>query len=102
MVIQTFLGLIVDTEPQQRTMLRLSLEPDPSLRGELPLRPGRTIGWITEALAPLRNPMSAAKLKRLAAAIRSTACIKTLVCLTCLARLWSASAGPLTPHTDLR
>jgi hypothetical protein len=31
---------------------RLSLEPDPSLRGELPLRQGRAIRWITEALAP--------------------------------------------------
>ncbi len=81
-VIQTFLRLIVDTERQQRTMLRLSLEPDPSLRGELPLRQGRAIGWITEALAPLGDRMSAAKLRRLAVAIRSTAGIEALVWLT--------------------
>src|SRR5213080_2556163 len=72
-VIHTFLGLIVDTEPQQRTMLRLSLDPDPSLRGELPLRQGRAIGWIAEALTPLRDRMSEAELKRLSVAIRSTA-----------------------------
>jgi AcrR family transcriptional regulator len=86
-VIQTFLRLIVDTEPQQRTMLRLSLEPDPSLRGELPLRQGRAIGWITEALAPLRDQMSEAQLRRLAVAIRSAAGIEPLVWLTDIAGL---------------
>jgi AcrR family transcriptional regulator len=86
-VIKTFLRLIVDTEPQQRTMLRLSLEPDPSLHGELPLRQGRAIGWITEALAPLRDRMSQAQLKRLAVAIRSTAGIEALVWLTDIAGL---------------
>jgi AcrR family transcriptional regulator len=86
-VIQTFLRLIVDTEPQQRTMLRLSLEPDPSLRGELPLRQGRAIGWITEALAPLRDRMSEAQLRRLAVAIRSVAGIEPLVWLTDIAGL---------------
>jgi AcrR family transcriptional regulator len=86
-VIQTFLRLIVDTEPQQRTMLRLSLEPDPSLRGELPLRQGRAIGWITEALAPLRDRISEAQLRRLAVAIRSAAGIEPLVWLTDIAGL---------------
>lgn len=86
-VIQAFLRLIVDTEPQQRTMLRLSLEPDPSLRGELPLRQGRAIGWITEALAPLRDRMSDAQLRRLAVAIRSAAGIESLVWLTDIAGL---------------
>jgi AcrR family transcriptional regulator len=86
-VIQTFLHLIVDTELQQRTMLRLSLDPDPSLRGKLPLRQGRAIGWITEALSPLRDRMPAPKLKRLAVAIRSTAGIEALVWLTDIAGL---------------
>ncbi len=87
MVIQTFLRLIVDTEPQQRTMLRLSLEPDPTLRGELPLRQGRAIGWITEALSPLRDRMSEAQVRRLAVAIRSAAGIESLVWLTDIAGL---------------
>ena len=74
-VIQTFLRLIVDTEPQQRTMLRLSLDPEPSVRGELPLRQGRAIGWISEALAPLGSRMSKAEVRRLAVAIRSLSLI---------------------------
>jgi AcrR family transcriptional regulator len=86
-VIQNFLRLIVDTESQQRTMLRLSLEPDPILRSELPLRQGRAIGWITEALAPLRDRMSEAKVRRLAVAIRSAAGIEPLVWLTDIAGL---------------
>src|ERR1700675_501680 len=86
-VIQASLRLIIDTESQQRTMLRLSLEPDPSLRGELPLRQGRAIRWITEALAPLRDRMSEGEVRRLAVAIRSAAGIEALVWLTDIAGL---------------
>lgn len=86
-VIQSFLRLIVDTEPQQRTMLRLSLDPEPSVRGELPLRQGRAIGWISEALAPLGSRMSKAEVRRLAVAIRSAAGIEALVWLTDIAGL---------------
>jgi AcrR family transcriptional regulator len=86
-VIQSFLRLIVDTEPQQRTMLRLSLDPEPSVRGDLPLRQGRAIGWISEALAPLGSRMSKAELRRLAVAIRSAAGIEALVWLTDIAGL---------------
>ncbi len=57
-VVTAFLHLIVDTEAQQRTMLRLSLDPDPSHRGQLPLRKGRAIAWIGEALSPLRGVMA--------------------------------------------
>ena len=86
-VIQSFLRLIVDTEPQQRAMLRLSLDPEPSVRGELPLRQGRAIGWISEALAPLGSRMSKAEVRRLAIAIRSAAGIEALVWLTDIAGL---------------
>ena len=87
LVVQNFLRLIVDTETQQRTMLRLSLDPDPSLRGNLPLRQGRAIGWITEALAPLSIRMSDTELRQLAIAIRSAAGIEALVWLTDIAGL---------------
>ena len=86
-VIQSFLRLIVDTEPQQRTMLRLSLDPEPGPRGELPLRQGRAIGWISEALAPLGSRMSKAEVRRLAVAIRSAAGIEALIWLTDIAGL---------------
>ena len=101
-VITAFLHLIVDTEAQQRTMLRLSLDPDPGHRGELPLRKGRAIGWIAEALSPLRGTMTEPDLKRLVLAIRSATGIEALVWLTDIAGLsrreavqlmrWSASA----------
>jgi AcrR family transcriptional regulator len=101
-VIAAFLDLIVDTESQQRTMLRLSLDPDPRHRGELPLRKGRAIGWIAEALSPLRGVMAEPDLKRLILAIRSAAGIEALVWLTDIAGLsrkqavqlmrWSAGA----------
>jgi AcrR family transcriptional regulator len=102
MVVTAFLRLIVDSEVQQRTMLRLSLEPDPSRRGDLPLRQGRAIGWIAEALAPLRGRLSDRELRRLAIGIRSVAGIEALVWLTDIAGLsrkeavelmrWSAGA----------
>lgn len=101
-VIAAFVRLIVDTEPQQRTMLRLSLDPDPAHRGELPLRRGRAIGWIEEALTPLRPRLSEPELRRLVLAIRSATGIEALVWLTDIAGLtreeaaevmrWSASA----------
>ena len=101
-VVTAFLDVIVDTEAQQRTMLRLSLDPDPSHRGELPLRKGRAIVWIGEALSPLRGVMAERDLKRLILAIRSATGIEALVWLTDIAGLsrkeavrlmrWSAGA----------
>jgi len=101
-VVTAFLDVIVDTEAQQRTMLRLSLDPDPSHRGELPLRKGRAIAWIGEALSPLRGVMAERDLKRLILAIRSATGIEALVWLTDIAGLsrkeavrlmrWSAGA----------
>jgi AcrR family transcriptional regulator len=54
LVIEAFTRLLVDTEPLLRPMLRLSLEVDAAGRSQLLLRQGRVIGWIEEALAPLR------------------------------------------------
>jgi hypothetical protein len=73
--------MIIDTEPQQRTMLRLSLETDADERGELPLRQGRAIAWIAEALVGLRGELSDAELHRLVLRIRATIGIESLVWL---------------------
>lgn len=81
-VIQRFTGVILETEAQQRTMLRLSLEDDPQDRGGQPLRQGRAIGWITEALEPVRDQLSEDELRRLVLAIRSATGIEALVWLT--------------------
>jgi Bacterial regulatory proteins, tetR family. len=95
LVVQAFMRVIVDTESQQRTMLRLSLEADPTEQADLPLRQGRAIGWIEDALAPLRSHLSAAELRRLVLAIRSATGIEALVWLTDIAGLSRAEAVKL-------
>ena len=52
LVVTAFTTLIVETETAQRTMLRLSLDDDPTVRAALPLRQGRAIAWIAEAFEP--------------------------------------------------
>jgi AcrR family transcriptional regulator len=99
---QALTRLLVETEPELRTMLRLSLEPDAGHHGQLLLRQGRVIGWLEEALAPLRDRMSEAALRHLVLAIRSACGIEPLVWLTDIAGLsreeavelmrWSARA----------
>ncbi len=79
--VRGFLATVADTEPQQRTMLRLSLEPDPTAH-ELPLRQGRAIGWFTEALAPLVDDLGPDGVRRIAVAVRAVAGIESLVWLT--------------------
>jgi AcrR family transcriptional regulator len=81
-VVTAFTALIVETEPQQRTMLRLSLDADPRARAALPLRQGRAIPWITEALEPVREVLDDHGVHRLALAIRSAIGIEALVWLT--------------------
>jgi AcrR family transcriptional regulator len=120
-VIQEFTRLIVRTEAQQRTMLRLSLEADESGRAGLPLRQGRAISWIEVALSPLHGQLSDPAVRQLALAIRSAVGIEALVWLTDVAALtrdeaadlmvWSARAllraaltgtPPPTPRADRR
>lgn len=87
LVVAAYTRMIVDNEQQQRTMLRLSLEADPVERSQLPLRQGRVIKWIEEALAPLQPDVSAVDMHRLAIAIRSASGIEALVWLTDIAGL---------------
>ncbi len=86
LVLREFHRMILETEPQQRTVLRLSLEPG-SQRGDHPLRQGRAIGWIGEALSPLQPWLSERDLRRLVFAIRSATGIEALVWLTDVAGL---------------
>ena len=84
--VRGFMAMILDTEPQQRTMLRLSLEIDTAAR-ELPLRQGRAIGWFSEALEPLTGDLGADGVRRLAVAVRAVSGIEALVWLTDVARM---------------
>jgi AcrR family transcriptional regulator len=102
LVVAAFTRIIAETETQQRTMLRLSLEASAAERAQLPLRQGRAIKWIEEALSPLQPAMSESEVHRLAIAIRSAIGIEALVWLTDVASLprddattlmrWSAQA----------
>lgn len=94
-VVASFTELIVDTEAQQRTMLRLSLESDQSERDALPLRQGRAIGWIAEALEPLRDDLTEPELHKLVLAIRSAVGIEALAWLTDIGRLSREDAADL-------
>ncbi len=77
-VVDEFTSLITRTESQQRTMLRLSLNADNNSPAALPLRQGRAIAWISEALAPLRGQLTDQQLHNLALAIRSAIGIEAL------------------------
>ena len=94
-VVQEFTRVIVETEQQQRTMLRLSLEDAPADQGGLPLRQGRAIGWITEALEPLAGTLPEEDLRRLVLAVRSVSGIEALVWLTDVAGLSTQDAVEL-------
>ncbi len=93
LVIAAFSRIILRTEPQQRTMLRLSL--DASARDDLPLRQGRAIAWIEEALEPLGDLVPPHTRHQLAVAIRSAVGIESLVWLTDVAGLDRAQAVAL-------
>jgi AcrR family transcriptional regulator len=94
-VIRAFTQLIVQTEAQQRTMLRLSLEADEPGRPDLPLRQGRAIAWIEEALSPLHDQLTENAVHQLAVAIRSAVGIEALVWLTDIAALSRDDAADL-------
>jgi AcrR family transcriptional regulator len=99
LVVRAFTRLIVDTEAQQRTMLRLSLEADADERSGLPLRQGRAIRWIEEALEPLRSRIDDAQLRKVVLAIRSSIGIEALTWLTDIGGLSRDEAAELMRST---
>lgn len=80
MVVRQITRTVAEGETNYRTLLRLSLDPSMA-RDKLFLRQGRAIGWIEDALAPLRSRYSRAQLRRLAIAIRSAIGIEAYVWL---------------------
>ncbi len=95
LVIDAMIERLLATEAQQRTMLRLSLEAAPAERARLPLRQGRGIGWLEEALEPLRADLSAEAVHRLALAIRSATGVEALAWLTDIGGLSRHDAASL-------
>lgn len=84
--------VFLDSEATYRTMLRLSLEPDPSARGDLALRKGLRLTWIEDALEPIRDQLPNPDFKRLVYAIAATIGIEAIVVLVDLAGLTRAHA----------
>jgi AcrR family transcriptional regulator len=92
LVMRAFTRITLEWEPQLRASLRLSLEPgadQPLLRG------GRAIGWIEEALAPLRETRPEVAVHRLAVAIRAATGIEAMVWLVDVAGIARADAAEL-------
>ena len=87
LAVKRVLDQVVEHEPELRAQLRLSLEPGSRERGELPFRQGRAIGWLEDALSPLRKDLPERELRDLVVAIRATVGIEALVWLTDVADL---------------
>jgi AcrR family transcriptional regulator len=94
-VVRNFSAMILDTEAQQRTMLRLSLEADAAERDPLPLRQGRAIAWIAEALDGVNGDLSDQQLRQLVLSIRATIGIEAIVWLVDVAGLSRDDAAAL-------
>ncbi|NUW36804.1 TetR/AcrR family transcriptional regulator [Nonomuraea sp. SMC257] len=90
LVMAAFTRLTLDWEPQLRASLRLSLQPG---AGRQPLRGGRAIGWIEDALAPLRDTHPGLDVHGLAVTIRSATGIESLIWLTDIAGLTRRQAA---------
>jgi AcrR family transcriptional regulator len=86
---------VLEHEAELRTMLRLSLESPPPEPDALSMRSGRAIGWIEDGLAPLRDRIPEADLRRLALAIRATLGIEAFVWLTDIGGLRREDAAEL-------
>jgi len=102
MVVREYLHNTIDNEVALRAALRLSLDPHGAYHEELLLRQGRVIGWLKDALEPLRGRLSEQAVERLVYAIRAAAGIEALIWLCDIAGLsrddakdlmmWSAQA----------
>jgi AcrR family transcriptional regulator len=90
-MLEEFHRITLETEPQLRMALRLSLDPVRD-QTDSTLRRGRAIVWFEDALAPLLGQLPKQEVRRLALAIRSAAGIEALVWLTDVAHLSRAQA----------
>ena len=101
-VVNGVANIFLSSETTYRTMLRLSLEPDPAARGDLALRKGLRLGWIEHALDPIRDQIPTDQFRRLVHAIAVAIGIEAIIVLVDLAGLsrtealdvirWSARA----------
>jgi len=86
-VAKTLTHWCIEYEPEYRAQLRLALEGEPAGSESLPLRRGRRIGWIADALSPLEGGIPEPELRRLVLGIGATLGIEAFVWLTDMAGL---------------
>ena len=83
-VLDEHFRVVRDWEPQLRASLAASVRPGAQPQA---LRQGRAIGWVADALEPLRESRSAAQVRQVAVRIRSVAGIEAFVWLVDVAGL---------------
>ena len=86
-VAETLTRWCIEYEPEYRAQLRLALEGHSASGESLPLRRGRRIGWIEDALSPLKGRIPEPELERLVLGIGATLGIEAFVWLTDMAGL---------------
>jgi AcrR family transcriptional regulator len=86
-VAETLTQGCIEYEPEYRAQLLLALEGHSADGESLPLRRGRRIGWIEDALSPLKGRIAEPELKRLVLGIGATVGIEAFVWLTDVAGL---------------
>jgi AcrR family transcriptional regulator len=97
LVMRECMRITTNWEPELRTSLRLSLEPDSP---ELPvLRRGHAIAWIEDALTPLRRSHPHIDTHRLAIAIRAATGIESFVWLVDVAVIPRSDAAEMLCQT---
>lgn len=84
LTVEGFARFNLRNEAALRAQLLASLEPGAA---QPPLRQGRAIAWLEDALAPLRSRKPDVDVRRLAVAIRAATGIESLVWLTDIAGL---------------
>jgi AcrR family transcriptional regulator len=86
-VAETLTQRCIEYEPEYRAQLLLALEGESADGESLPLRRGRRIGWIGDALSPLEGRIPEPELRRLVYGIGATLGIEAFVWLTDMAGL---------------
>ena len=92
---------VLEYEPEMRAVLRLSLDPGTE-RPALPMHRGQRIGWVEDALAPLREELDDQELRALTLGIGALLGIEAFVWLTDIAGLTRAQAAEAMQDNALR
>lgn len=93
LIIDRFVGHVIEYEPELRAQLRLALAPELHGDAHLPLRRGRAITWLEDAVVPFG--LSPRDVRRLAIAIRAATGVEALVWMTDVAGLSRREAAQI-------